>query len=162
MEKILCGDASDNIKGVKGLGEATLIKLFPKIKGEKTDLKAVLALSKTLLEERKANKKKPLKTLENIVNGVTDGCQGDKLYEINEKIIDLAEPLLTDEDKEALDDELYGVMDTSDRNMKNIYAIINENDLTDLTDENRFGNIFSPYSRIIMRENKRFKKYKKK
>lgn len=162
LEKILCGDASDNIKGVKGLGEATLIKLFPKIKGEKTDLKAVLALSKTLLEERKANKKKPLKTLENIVNGVTDGCQGDKLYEINEKIIDLAEPLLTDEAKEALDDELYGVMDTSDRNMKNIYAIINENDLTDLTDENRFGNIFSPYSRIIMRENTRFKKYQEK
>ena len=79
-----------------------------------------------MLEERKANKKKPLKSLENIVNGVTDGCQGDKLYEINQKIIDLSEPLLTDEAKESLDDELYGIMDTSDRDIKNVYKIVHE------------------------------------
>ena len=29
LEKMLCGDASDNIKGVKGLGEKTLVNLFP-------------------------------------------------------------------------------------------------------------------------------------
>ena len=159
LEKILCGDASDNIKGVKGMGETTLIKLFPEIKDKKTDLSAVIERSKQLLEERARNKKKPLKTLENILNGVTDGCQGDKLYEINKKIIDLSEPLLTDEAKRSLDDELYSVMDTSGRDIKNVYRIIGENNMTELTDENKFSRIFSPFDRIIMMEKKRYKKF---
>ena len=159
LEKILCGDSSDNIKGVKGMGETTLLKLFPQIKDTKTDLKAIIERSKELLEERKANKKKPLKSLENIVNGVTDGCQGDKLYEINQKIIDLSEPLLTDEARETLTDELYCIMDTSDRDIKNVYKLVNEFDLTELTNEDKFSNLFSPFGRIIMMENKRFKEY---
>ena len=159
LEKILCGDASDNIKGVKGMGETTLIKLFPEIKDKKTDLSAVIERSKELLRERKENKKKPLKTLENIVNGVTDGCQGDKLYEINEKIIDLSEPLLTDEAKKSLDNEMYSVMDTTERDIKNVYRIIGENNMSELTDENKFSRIFSPFDRIITMEKRRYKKF---
>lgn len=161
LEKILCGDASDNIKGVKGIGETTLIKLFPQIKDTKTDLSVIIERSKQLLEERAQNKKKPLKSLENIINGVTDGCQGDKLYEINQKIIDLSEPLLTDEAREALTDELYGIMDTSDRDIKNVYKLVNEFDLTELTNEDKFSNLFSPFGRIIMMENKRYGEFKK-
>lgn len=161
LEKILCGDSSDNIKGVKGMGETTLLKLFPQIKNEKTDLKAIIERSKELLEERKANKKKPLKSLENIVNGITDGCQGDKLYEINEKIIDLSKPLLTDEAKESLENELYAVMDTSNRSIKNVYEIIRSYNLTELEDENKFSNLFAPFERIIMMENKRYKTFLK-
>ena len=161
LEKILCGDASDNIKGVKGIGETTLIKLFPQIKDTKTDLNAIIERSKQLLEERAQNKKKPLKSLENIVNGVTDGCQGDKLYEINQKIIDLSEPLLTDEARKSLTDELYGIMDTSDRDIKNVYKLVGEFDLTELTNEEKFSNLFSPFGRIIMMENKRYGEFKK-
>jgi len=161
LEKILCGDASDNIKGVKGLGEQTLVKYFPEIVENKTDLEAIVRRSKELLEERKAEKKKPLKVLENIVNGVTDGCQGDKLYEINRKIIDLSEPLLTDEARKELDDTAYEVMDTSDRDTKNVYKIVNEYRMYDMIDEGKFGNILGPYSRIIAMENRRWKEYQK-
>ena len=161
LEKILCGDASDNIKGVKGLGEQTLVKYFPEIIENKTDLEAIVRRSKELLEERKAEKKKPLKVLENIVNGVTDGCQGDKLYEINRKIIDLSEPLLTDEARKELDDTAYEVMDTSDRDTKNVYKIVNDYRMYDMIDEGRFGNILGPYSRIIAMENRRWKEYQK-
>lgn len=160
LEKILCGDASDNIKGVKGMGETTLLKLFPNLKTKKSDLRAVIERSKELLGKRREEKKKPLKSLENIINGVTDGCQGNKLYEINKAIIDLSEPLLTDEAKRELDNEMYGIMDTSDRDIKNVYKIINEANLTELMNENKFSNIFSPYSRIIMMEKKRFKNFK--
>ena len=160
LEKILCGDASDNIKGVKGMGETTLLKLFPNLKTKKSDLRAVIERSKELLGKRREEKKKPLKSLENIINGVTDGCQGNKLYEINKAIIDLSEPLLTDEAKRELDNEMYGIMDTSDRDIKNVYKIINEANLTELMNENKFSNIFSPYSRIIMMEQKRFKNFK--
>jgi 5'-3' exonuclease len=160
LEKILCGDVSDNIKGVKGLGEKTLVNFFPEIVNQKMDLETVVRRSKELLEERKANKQKPLKVLENIINGVTDGCQGDKLYEVNRKIIDLSEPLLTDEAKEALDDTAYCVMDTSERSAKNAYRIIENHNMFDMLDERRFGDILAPYSKIIMMENRRYGEYK--
>lgn len=162
LEKILCGDVSDNIKGVKGIGEQTLMKLFPQIKTDKMDLEAVIELSKELLRERKEQKKKPLKSLENIVNGITDGCQGDKLYEINKKIIDLSEPMMTDEAVEELSEVLYAPIDTSDRDMKNVYRIVNENEMNQLYDEGKFGEIFSPYSRIIMMEKRRYQNFLKK
>lgn len=162
LEKILCGDQSDNIKGVKGIGQSTLIKLFPEIVNEETNLERIIARSKELLAERKSQKKKPLKSLENIVNGVTDGCQGDKLYEVNKKIIDLSEPLLTKESMEELDDSLYVPIDTSERDIKNVYNIVYENGMNDLVDEEKFGNTFSPYGRIIMMEKRRYEKFLKK
>ena len=70
LEKILCGDASDNIKGVKGIGETTLIKLFPQIKDTKTDLNAIIERSKQLLEERAQNKKKPLNRSKTLLMGL--------------------------------------------------------------------------------------------
>lgn len=160
LEKILCGDVSDNIKGVKGLGEKTLMNYFPEIIDHKIDLETVVRRSRELLEERKANKQKPLKVLENIVNGVTDGCQGDKLYEINRKIIDLSEPLLTEDARKELDNTAYEVIDTTDRSTKNVYRIIEEHKMYEMLDEKKFGDILAPYSRIITMENRRYGKYK--
>ena len=157
LEKMICGDVSDNSKGVKGVGNETLIKLFPQLKTEKLNLKVIIERSKELLEERKQAKKKPLKSLENIINGITDGSQGDKLYEINEKIIDLSKPLLTDEAINSMNEEHYAPIDTSDRSIKNVYEIVKENKINEILDEDKFGNMLSPYGRIIMMENKRFK-----
>lgn len=161
LEKILCGDTSDNIKGVCGVGQKTLIKYFPEIVDQKLDLETIVGRSKELLEERKQHKQKPLKVLENIINGVTDGCQGDKLYEINRKIIDLSEPLLTEEAAKELDDVLYAPIDTDSRNVKTAYKIINENRMFDLIDETKFGDVLAPYGRIILMENKRYEEYKR-
>lgn len=160
LEKIICGDVSDNIKGVKGVGEKTLTALFPQLLTEKVDLKTIKALSQELLDRRKAEKKKPLKSLENIISGVTDGIQGNKLYEINEKIIDLSTPLLTSESKKELADILYAPLDTRDRKIGNLYEIINDYKINDLMNENNFGEIFAPYSRIIKMEKERYGKYK--
>lgn len=162
LEKILCGDPSDNIKGIKGVGEKTLKSLFPEIETQEMNLEAVIRRSKELLEERKQAKKKPLKTLENIVNGVTDGCQGDKIYEVNHKIIDLTDPLLTDEAREELSDDIHLAIDTDDRNLKNVYEIIGKHRMDDIKDEEKFGNLFGPYNRIQMMERRRFEEYKKK
>lgn len=158
LKKILCGDSSDNIKGIKGLGEQTLIKLFPEIKTEKTSLEAVIERSRALLDERKEQKKKPLKSLENIVSGVTDGIQGKDIYEINKKIIDLEEPLLTDEALKGMNDEMYAPLNDDDRDIKNIYEIIEENGMNDLLDEGKFGSLFGMYERIIKMEQKYFLK----
>ena len=160
LEKIICGDVSDNIKGVKGVGNKTLSDLFPQIKTEKIDLSFIMRRSRELLEERKANKKKPLKSLENILNGVTDGCQGDKLYEINQKIIDLSEPLLTEEAIKTMDNEFYAPIDTSELSVKNVYEIIGENNMNDILDETKFGNLLGPFDKIQMMEKKRYERFK--
>jgi 5'-3' exonuclease len=161
LKKIICGDSSDNIKGIKGLGEQTLIKLFPEIKDKKTSLEAVIGRSKELLEERKAAKKKPLKSLENIVNGVTDGIQGNKIYEINKKIIDLSEPLLTNDAIDGLKEEMYAPLGDEDRDIKNVYTIIKENGMNDMLDESKFGALFGMYERIIKMEKEYSKKNNK-
>ena len=158
VKKIICGDASDNIKGIKGMGEQTLVKLFPEMIDKKTSIEAVIERSKELLEERKAQKKKPLKSLENIVNGVPDGIQGKKIYEINKKIIDLSEPLLTKEALEGLNEEMYAPLGDDDRDIKNIYQIISNNGMNDLLDEKKFGSLFGCFERIIKSE----KEYSKK
>ena len=110
------------------------------------------------MEERKTQKKKPLKSLENIVNGVTDGIQGEKIYEINKKIIDLSEPLLTKDALEGLIEEMYAPLGDDDRDIKNIYQIISDNGMNDLLDEKKFGSLFGCFERIIKSE----KEYSKK
>lgn len=160
LKKILCGDVSDNIKGVKGLGETTLLKYYPEIKDKKTDLNAILSHTKILLEERKANKKKPLKTLLNVLNQVTDGSQGEHLFEINKKIIDLSEPLLTEDAINELESTMYAPIDPSERDIKNVYRIIQENGMNDLLDETKFGSLFGSFERIIKNEKKYYSEHK--
>lgn len=152
LRKMICGDDSDNIKGIKGIGEQTLYKLFPEVISEKTTLESIIRRSNELLEERKANKKKPLKTLENIVNSVTDGIQGKDIYDINRRLIDLSEPILTDEARRGMDDEMYAPMDTEERDIRNVYEIISENGMSDILNESAFGSLFGSFERIMKME----------
>ena len=152
VKKIICGDTSDNIKGIKGMGEQTLVKLFPEMIDKKTSIEAVIERSKELLEERKAQKKKPLKSLENIVNGVTDGIQGKKIYEINRKIIDLSHPLLTEEASKELEEIHDAPIDPEGRGLNNVYNIVSQNKMSRLLEEKTFGDIFGMYERIKKKE----------
>ena len=154
LKKMLCGDASDNIKGIKGLGEKTLLTNFEEFKKRKVTLEEVIEKAKSINEERVKNKKKPLKWAENIVNRVTDGCQGENIYEINEKIIDLKKPLMTDEAKDLLESIMYAPIDPTDRNMENLYNIIIEYNIDKLKDPTTFGNFFSEFMYIIDKEKK--------
>lgn len=154
LKKMICGDASDNIKGIKGVGEKTLLTNFDEIKKRKVTLEEVIEKAKSINEERVKNKKKPLKWAENIVNRVTDGCQGEKIYEINEKIIDLKKPLMTDEAKDLLESIMYAPIDPTDRNMENLYNIIINYNIDKLKDPTTFGNFFSEFMYIIDKEKK--------
>lgn len=154
LKKMICGDSSDNIKGIKGVGEKTLLTNFDEIKKRKVTLEEVIEKAKSINEERVKNKKKPLKWAENIVNRVTDGCQGEKIYEINEKIIDLKKPLMSTEAKELLESIMYAPIDPTDRNMENLYNIIIEYNIDKLKDPTTFGNFFSEFMYIIDKEKK--------
>ena len=157
IKKMLCGDVSDNIVGIKGMGETTFFQLFPEAKETKMDLEAILERSKVLNEERIANKKKPLKSLENVLNRVTDGCQGEYIYDINRRIIDLSEPMLTEEAKEELDNMIHIPLDPDGRDYKNLYRIVQDNNMTDILSEDKFGTFFSDFNKIMENEKKFFK-----
>ena len=154
IKKILCGDSSDNIKGIKGMGEKTFFDLFPEAKTKKYTLDDIFLQTKKLVEERLKNKKKPLVVTENILNAVTLGSQGKDIYDINEKIINLKRPLLTKEAKEELDSMMYAPLDEEGRSLSNLYAIINENKMMELIDETKFGNFFSGFYKLMDNEKK--------
>lgn len=154
LKKILCGDASDNIKGIKGLGEKTLFNNFEEFKKRKVTLEEVIEKASKINEQRISEKKKPLKWAENIVNKITDGCQGEKIYDINEKIIDLHNPLMTDEAKEVIEGMMYAPIDPTDRTMENLYNIIVKYDIDTLKDTTTFGNFFSEFMYLIDKEKK--------
>ena len=149
LKKIICGDASDSIKGIKGVGEVTLFKNFPEFKERKVELNEVIEKSREINEKRVSEKKKPLKWAENIVNRVTDGCQGEKIYEINEKIINLRKPILTDEAKEIIDGMRYNPIDPEDRTFENLYKILMKAGVDDFKDEGRFASFFTEFKYLI-------------
>lgn len=99
--KILSGDKSDNIEGISGLGEKTLIKFFPELLEKSVSITDILEKTENLLKENKNNK-----TLQNLLSGKTkSGVYGDEYFVINEKIINLSNPLITDDAKKLV--ELY-------------------------------------------------------
>ena len=153
LKKIICGDASDSIKGIKGVGEKTLLDKFPEVKERKVELSEIIEKAKLINEQRISDKKKPLKWAENIVNRVTDGVQGEKIYEINKKVIDLKHPILTDEAKELMDSMMYAPIDGEGRSLSNLYRIlVDENGIDEFRDENRFSSFFYEYKVLMNRE----------
>ena len=53
---------------------------------------------------RNIPQKKPIKSLSNILTGKTkSGILGEQYYQINQMIVDLSKPLITDEGKELVE-----------------------------------------------------------
>lgn len=151
--KILCGDNSDSIKGVKRLGEGTLLKHFPELAERKLELNDIIKKAKELQEVRLSEKKKPLAVLDNIINGTTDGIQGDQLYKINEMLVDLSKPLLTEDALEEIDLLKQSPL-TGDRSIKNAYKMLKEHGIDTMLGEVRYDNYLLPFKKLMEREKK--------
>jgi len=159
LKKMICGDSSDNIKGIKGIGEKTLFDLMPEMREREVQLYEVIEKCKNLIEERVNDKKKPLQSHLNIVNNVSDGLHNGNVYEINKKIINLKEPLLSKDALEMMDDTMYVPIDGDGRNMGNLYKMIMRDDIFELIDKDRFSNFFSTFNKSIDKEKKFFNKW---
>lgn len=153
LVKILTGDVSDSIKGVKRLGEETLIKLFPKITEKKMELYEIVEKAKELQDVRLSEKKKPLAVLTNIINGITDGVQGDQLYDINERLVDLKNPLLTESAIENVNQLIDNPL-SDDRSIKNVYKMLKTDGIDVMLGETRYENYLLPFKKLIEREKK--------
>ena len=153
--KIIAGDNSDNIKGIKGVNEKTLLKYFPELSIRSLTLEDIISKIEVLQKERKNR----LKTLDNILNKVSVGVQGENIFEINEKIINLQSPLLTETSVIELDSLFDTSIDPEDRNTKNVIKMMLEDGLVMAIPGGREGyiNFLRPFLRVIKKEKKYFK-----
>ena len=158
LKKIFLGDVSDNIGNISQLSEARLMELMPEIADRPVTVQEVKNRAQKKCDERLAEKKKPLKWQENIVNGVSNKQYDGDFYEINNRLVNLSEPLLTDNAKEELDSMRYNVQDPEDRTFENLYNYILEDDITDLRDSKAFVNFFEPFKNLVNKEKERYKK----
>ena len=145
--KTLIGDDSDNIKGVKGIKEKTLFKLIPDIEEKLLELSDVIETAKFKLDQSKGKSK----TLKNIVEGVTLGSQGENLYRINNILINLSTPLITDECREQLDILLESDIDPENRETKNLLRYMQEDEFFKEIPGNSEGYVeyLQPFLRLI-------------
>jgi len=156
--KILCGDTSDNIDGIRYLGEKTLVKLFPEILENPTTFSDILSKAELLLKEDKENT-----ALKNLLTGKTkEGIYGEEFFVINQKIIDLSEPLITDEGKTIVEEYYKETLDPDGRGYKNLIKMMMDDGIFKFlpkTDDAWVG-FLRPIMKLTRKEKKKFKNQK--
>lgn len=160
LKKVLLGDVSDNIGNIRGLSESKLLEIIPEIVDKKVTLDEVKERTKLLNEERIRNKKKTLQVYDNILSGTSNKQYDGDFYEINTLLVDLKNPIITDEMKEEMDGQLDSPLEMEDRSFKNLVVLINEDKIPDLISDTKFSSFFSPFNRIYKKEEEYYKKCK--
>jgi hypothetical protein len=158
--KMLCGDPSDNISGIKNMGPKRLLTLFPEIKERPVSVEEVLERTNQLFEQDKHNW-----LYKNILTGVTKhGVFGEEFFNINKQIVSLEEPFLTDEAKGNIDSLINENLDPEGRSYKNTMKMMMEDGLFQLLpkSDDAWVNFLNPFLRLTRKEkNKRTIKIKK-
>ena len=150
--KIISGDVSDNIKGITGVSEKTLLKFFPEIKEKTLTLEYIFSKIKDIQKDRKNN----LKSLDNIINKVTKGKQKERIFEVNQKLIDLSNPIITENTKSDLDYLMSTSIDPEGREIKNVIKMMMEDGLMMAIPGGQDGylNFLQPFLSLIKKEKK--------
>jgi 5'-3' exonuclease len=157
--KILTGDSSDNIDGIFYLGEKTLIKLFPELLEQKVELNYILQKSEKLLKEEKKNV-----ALQNILSGKTkEGIFGDEFFVINEKLVNLDNPLLNDKEKELVGIYYSESMDPDGRGHRNLIRLMMEDGFFKYLPkgDDAWVSFLKPFLKLTRKEKQKFRNKKK-
>ncbi len=156
--KILMGDKSDNIDGIYFLGEKTLVKLFPEILDQSVIISDILTKAEGLLKEDKENK-----ILKNLLSGKTkSGIYGDEFFTINEKIIDLSNPLISEDAKELVEIYYRDTLDPDGRGYKNLIKMMMEDGFFKYLPktDNAWVYFLTPFLKLTRKEKRKFKQNK--
>lgn len=152
LVKIMIGDDADVIKGISGLGLKTLVSNFPEIAERTVTLTEIIDKARLLREERINKKQKPLKVIDNIINAVTNGVQGNKIYEINKLLVDLKNPFITDDAITELEILKNGFFDDNEMGFKNILYMMKRDGVEDAIGTTRYPGYLIPFKELIKRE----------
>ena len=153
LVKIIEGCGTDNIKGIEGVTENTLLTHFPEIKDKKMTLEEILEKTKVLKEEKK------LKVFDSLLEGKTKGNHKGNVYEINKIIIDLHQPLLTGEAKEEVINLINLPLNPEGRDYKNVLKMMFEDGVMYAIPggENGYVNFLDPFIKLSKKEKTNYK-----
>lgn len=157
--KILSGDKSDNIEGIYYLGEKNLVKYFPELLESEVSVADILTKAENLLKEDKDNN-----VLKNLLSGKTkSGIYGQEFFEVNEKIIDLSNPLITEEGKELVEDYYRESLDPDGRGYKNLIRMMMDDGFFKFLPkaDDAWVEFIRPFMKLTRKEKKVYKKNKK-
>jgi DNA polymerase-1 len=149
LTKIFTGDKSDNIDGIQGLGEKTLVKFFPQVQEKPCTIEEILNYARNIPQ------KKPIKTLVNLLEGKTKSTIiGEQFYLTNKTIVDLSNPLITDDGKELVEQILTDTIDPTDRGYKNLMRMMMEDGLFKYLPKNdeAWVNFLKPFMKLTRKE----------
>lgn len=158
LVKILCGDPSDNIYGIKSMGLKRFIGLFPEVKEKPVTLEEVIERTNLLFENDKNNW-----LYKNILTGVTKhGVFGEEFFQINKKIVSLDEPFLTDYARETISYLISDVLDPEGRSYKNMMKMMTEDGIFTLLpkSDDAWTNFLNPFLRLTRKEKNKKKMIK--
>jgi DNA polymerase-1 len=149
LTKVFTGDKSDNIDGIQGLGEKTLVKLFPQLQEKPCTIEEILDYARNIPQD------KPSKTLTNLLTGKTKSTIfGEEFYRTNKKIVDLTNPLITENGKELVEQILTDTIDPTDRGYKNLMRMMMEDGLFKYLpkDNDAWVNFLKPFMKLTRKE----------
>jgi 5'-3' exonuclease len=155
LTKVFTGDKSDNIDGIEGLGEKTLIKYFPQVQDKPCTIEELLEFAKNIPQT------KPIKVLNNILTGKTKlSILGEEFYNTNRKIVDLKNPLITDDGKNLVEQILNDSIDPTDRGYKNLMRMMMEDGLFKYLpkDDDAWVNFLKPFMKLTRKEKRNTQK----
>jgi DNA polymerase-1 len=151
--KVFVGDKSDNIEGVESLGEKTLVKFFPDIQNRSCTIEEIIEHAKEIVETSEKNKIP--KALSNILTGKTkNGIIGEELYRLNKKIVDLSNPLITEDGIEIVEQIYRDSLDPENRGHKNLIRMMMKDGLFNYLPKNdeAWVDFMRPFMKLIRKE----------
>jgi len=159
LVKMMCGDSSDNIAGIRGMGVKRFLSLFPELRTEQISIEQVKDKCNVLFEQDKTNR-----LVTNLLTGVTKhGVFGDEFFDVNSRIVSLDDPFLTDEAKQNIDSLINENLDPDGRSYKNTMKMMMEDGLFNVLpkSDDAWIRFLNPFLRLTRKEkNKRIIKIK--
>jgi 5'-3' exonuclease len=150
LVKMLCGDPSDNIAGIRNLGVRRLLGFVPELRTEPITLQFIIDRFNQLFEDDRENR-----LAANLLTGVTKhGVLGEEFFIVNERIVSLDVPFLTDEAKESINELINESMDPEGRSYKNLMKMMSEDGITRLLpkSDDAFVRFLNPFLRLTRKE----------
>jgi len=159
LVKMICGDPSDNIAGIKNLGVRRLISMVPEIKTQEITIEFIVERFNNLFEEDNDNR-----LVKNLLTGVTKyGVLGEEFFDVNSRIVSLENPFLTDEARESIGSLINDLIDPEGRSYKNTMKMMMEDGIFLLLpkSDDAWINFLNPFLRLTRKEkNKKLIKIK--
>jgi 5'-3' exonuclease len=156
--KIISGDKSDNVDGIQYMGEKTFVTLFPEIVEKVLTVEDILSQAENLHSSNKNNR-----ALQNLLSGKTkSGVYGEEFFTINRRLIDLSDPIISEEGKGEVEDYYRESLDPDGRGYKSLMRMMMDDGIFKYLPkrDDAWVNFLQPFMKLTRKEKKRFKNKK--